>query len=99
MAFVYYPDGRQWPGLLINVFTLLGSVIGQLSFGFLADYFGRTRLYGIELVLVIVSTIGVATSSLGEGDLSFLGLFIWWRFVMGIGALRNPPTGGKLLIF
>lgn len=85
VAFVYYPDGGQWPSLLINLFTLLGSVFGQLLFGFLADYFGRTRLYGIELVLVIVSTIGVATSSRGVGDLSFLGLFIWWRFVMGIG--------------
>ncbi|CCE34410.1 related to high-affinity phosphate permease,phosphate-repressible [Claviceps purpurea 20.1] len=84
VAFVYYPNGEPWPSLLINVFTLLGSVIGQLLFGFLADYYGRTRLYGIELVLVIVSTIGVATSSRGVGDLSFLGLFIWWRFVMGI---------------
>lgn len=88
VAFVYYPDGGQWPSLLINLFTLLGSVIGQLLFGFLADYFGRTRLYGIELVLVIVSTIGVATSSRGVGDLSFLGLFIWWRFVMGIGTRK-----------
>lgn len=85
IAFVYYPHGREWPSLLINLFTLLGSVIGQLSFGFLADYYGRTRLYGIELVLVIVSTIGVATSSHGYNDMSFLGLFIWWRFVMGIG--------------
>ncbi|KAG6197542.1 hypothetical protein E4U35_007434 [Claviceps purpurea] len=84
VAFVYYPNGEPWPSLLINAFTLLGSVIGQLLFGFLADYYGRTRLYGIELVLVIVSTIGVATSSRGVGDLSFLGLFIWWRFVMGI---------------
>jgi PHS family inorganic phosphate transporter-like MFS transporter len=65
--------------------TLFGSVCGQLSFGFLADFYGRTRLYGIELVLVIVSTIGVATSSHGYGDMSFLGLFVWWRFVMGIG--------------
>jgi len=88
VAFVYYPDGRQWPSLLINLFTLLGSVLGQLLFGFLADWFGRTRLYGIELVLVIVSTIGVATSSHGYGDLEFLGLFIWWRFVMGVGMFR-----------
>lgn len=88
IAFVYYPQGHEWPGLLINLFTLLGSVIGQLTFGFLADYYGRTRLYGIELVLVIVSTIGVATSSHGYNDMSFLGLFIWWRFVMGIGKAK-----------
>ncbi|KAG6006315.1 hypothetical protein E4U43_000456 [Claviceps pusilla] len=96
VAFVYYPHGGQWPSLLVNLFTLLGSVLGQLLFGFLADYFGRTRLYGIELVLVIVSTIGVATSSRGEGDLSFLGLFIWWRFVMGIGIGAEYPLSAVI---
>ncbi|KAG5933580.1 hypothetical protein E4U53_000943 [Claviceps sorghi] len=96
VAFVYYPQGGRWPGLLINLFTLLGSVLGQLLFGFLADYFGRTRLYGIELVLVIVSTIGVATSSHGVGDLSFLGLFIWWRFVMGIGIGAEYPLSAVI---
>ena len=81
VAFVYWPEipGPRWPGLIINLFTLLGSVCGQLLFGFLADYYGRTRLYGIELVLVIVSTIGVATSSYGVQDLSFLALFTWVR--------------------
>lgn len=53
------------------------SVCGQLAFGYLADRYGRTRLYGIELVLVIVSTIGVATASTGMGGMSFLALFAW----------------------
>lgn len=96
VAFVYYPEGGQWPSLLINLFTLAGSVLGQVLFGFLADYVGRTRLYGIELVLVIVSTIGVATSSRGVGDLSFLGLFIWWRFVMGIGIGAEYPLSAVI---
>lgn len=78
ISFVYFPESNfNYVGTLINVFTLLGSVVGQLTFGFLADYYGRTRLYGIELILVIVSTIGVATSNYGYNDLSFLGLFIW----------------------
>lgn len=76
ITYVYFPDAK-WPGLVINLFTLLGSVCGQLLFGYLADRFGRTRLYGIELVLVIVSTIGVATSSVGYNDMSFLALFSW----------------------
>ncbi len=84
ISFVYFPDHENnYVGTLINIFTLLGSVVGQISFGFLADYYGRTRLYGIELILVIVSTIGVATSNFGYNDLSFLGLFIWVRWPPG----------------
>ncbi|RYP08452.1 hypothetical protein DL765_008782 [Monosporascus sp. GIB2] len=96
VSFVYFPD-EKYPGLLINLFTLLGSVVGQLLFGFLADRYGRTRLYGIELVLVIVSTIGVATSSFGfNNNMSFLGSFIWWRFVMGIGIGAEYPLSAVL---
>ncbi|PSR90435.1 major facilitator superfamily domain-containing protein [Coniella lustricola] len=95
ITYVYFPD-QKWPGLVINLFTLLGSVCGQLLFGYLADRFGRTRLYGIELVLVIVSTIGVATSSYGYGDLSFLGLFCWWRFVMGLGIGAEYPLSAVI---
>ncbi|KAL6896219.1 inorganic phosphate transporter [Trichoderma longibrachiatum] len=96
VAFVYWPHGGEWTSLLINFFTLLGSIVGQVLFGYLADRFGRTRLYGIELVLVIVSTIGVATSSHGYGDMSFLGLFIWWRFVMGIGIGAEYPLSATI---
>ncbi|KAH7369103.1 major facilitator superfamily domain-containing protein [Plectosphaerella cucumerina] len=97
IAFVYWPGpGQRWEGLIINGCTLTGSIIGQLLFGFLADHYGRTRLYGIELVLVIVSTIGVATSSFGYGDMSFLGLFTWWRFVMGIGIGAEYPLSAVI---
>lgn len=96
VAFVYWPHGGEWTSLLINFFTLFGSIVGQVLFGYLADRFGRTRLYGIELVLVIVSTIGVATSSHGYGDMSFLGLFIWWRFVMGIGIGAEYPLSAVI---
>ncbi|KAK6865696.1 MFS general substrate transporter [Apiospora arundinis] len=95
ISYVYFPHDR-YPGLLINLFTLLGSVVGQLAWGFLSDYYGRTRLYGIELVLVIVSTIGVATSSFGYSDMSFVGLFIFWRFVMGVGIGAEYPLSAVI---
>ncbi|KAK0612953.1 inorganic phosphate transporter [Bombardia bombarda] len=96
VSFVYFPNDK-WCGLVINVFTLFGSVCGQLLFGYLADKFGRTRLYGIELVLVIVSTIGVATASTGYGgNMSFLALFTWWRFVMGVGIGAEYPLSAVI---
>jgi PHS family inorganic phosphate transporter-like MFS transporter len=73
---------------LTDSLRALSSVLGQFLFGYLADRYGRTRLYGIELVLVIVSTIGVATTSSGYGDLSFLALFTWVRAASdGLGFL------------
>jgi MFS family permease len=75
----------------------VSSVFGQLLFGYLADKYGRTRLYGIELVLVIVSTIGVATTSNGYGDISFLALFTWVcsfdaALYLGWLSLCSPPV-------
>ncbi|KAF3764771.1 MFS general substrate transporter [Cryphonectria parasitica EP155] len=95
VTYVYFPEQR-WPSLVINLFTLGGSACGQLLFGYLADRFGRTRLYGIELLLVIVSTIGVATSSYGYNDMSFLALFCFWRFVMGIGIGAEYPLSAVI---
>lgn len=66
--------------------TLGGSVVGQILFGVLADVKGRTSLYGIELVIVIFSTIGVASASSGVRDnMSILAWLVVWRFVMGLG--------------
>jgi PHS family inorganic phosphate transporter-like MFS transporter len=87
LAYVYWQnDTDPWRETLINSMTLGGSVVGQLLFGILADVKGRTSLYGVELVIVIFSTIGVASASSGIGNnMSILGWLVVWRFVMGIG--------------
>jgi MFS transporter, PHS family, inorganic phosphate transporter len=90
IAFVYFPDSR-WPSLVMNGCTLFGSVIGQLLFGFLADVFGRSRLYGVELVIVIISTLGLAFSSTGYDSMSFLAVFTFWRFFTGLGLGAECP--------
>ncbi|KAF2468446.1 phosphate transporter [Lindgomyces ingoldianus] len=86
LAFVYWPNERStWRELLVNSMTLAGSIVGQVFFGWLGDRFGRTRLYGIELAIVIFSTIGVASVSSGYlENMSILGWLSIWRFVMGV---------------
>jgi PHS family inorganic phosphate transporter-like MFS transporter len=87
MAFIYWPQEiRGDRELAINAVTILGSIIGQLLFGFLADKLGRRKLYGLELVTVIFGTLGMAQASSGvNGSMSILGWIIFWRFVLGIG--------------
>lgn len=49
----------------ITIATLSGSMLGQLFFGIAADKLGRRRMFGWELPVIIVATIGVATASSG----------------------------------
>jgi PHS family inorganic phosphate transporter-like MFS transporter len=68
----------------IKVSTSAGTVIGQLGFGALADVLGRKKMYGLELILIIVATLAQALTGPGPGT-SIVGLLIFWRVLMGIG--------------
>jgi PHS family inorganic phosphate transporter-like MFS transporter len=68
----------------IKLATSAGTVIGQFGFGALADWVGRKRMYGIELIIIIIATLGQALSGVGPG-LNIIGVLIFWRVIMGIG--------------
>jgi len=80
----------------INCTTLAGVLCGMLSFGYLADKFGRRTLYGIVLIVLIGGTLGLVMSSPGyisvdktTGDtksssMDMLALLLFWRFVSGM---------------
>jgi Sugar (and other) transporter len=71
--------------------TLVGTLIGQILFGFLADMYGRRKMYGLELLIVISATLGVAMSATGaDGSMDIMGWLLFWRIMMGIGA--PPPA-------
>jgi MFS transporter, PHS family, inorganic phosphate transporter len=74
----------------INIATLGGSILGQLIFGIAADRLGRRRMYGWELLITIVATIGVATASSGIGGIDS---------TPGISPTYRPdPRNGSLSI-
>ncbi|OBA22181.1 phosphate permease [Metschnikowia bicuspidata var. bicuspidata NRRL YB-4993] len=91
LAHVYWagsiPDSTN---TLIKVSTSVGTVIGQLGFGFLADVVGRKKIYGLELIVMIAATIFQCT--IGESPaISFVALFASLRIVMGIGIGGDYP--------
>ncbi len=44
-------------GGVLKASANLGNIIGQISFGFLGDTFGRSAVYGKELIIIIVAII------------------------------------------
>lgn len=87
LEYIYWPDSTHGHNqLIINCVTLAGSVCGQALFGYWADRYGRRKLYGIELVIVIFGTLGMSQASTGTNkSMSILWWMIFWRFFMGLG--------------
>lgn len=75
---------------LLKVSTSVGTVIGQLGFGWLADAVGRKKIYGVELIIMIAATI--IQCCLGPSPaINFAAIFAFVRIVMGIGIGGDYP--------
>ncbi|VVT49346.1 uncharacterized protein SAPINGB_P002225 [Magnusiomyces paraingens] len=96
-VYVYWGYGTDHKGkmpsstqTLIKVSTSVGTVIGQLLFGWIADVVGRKKIYGVELMIIIAATIGQTMT--GESKaINFVAVLVFWRIVMGIGIGGDYP--------
>ncbi|GAA5896023.1 hypothetical protein JCM6882_005588 [Rhodosporidiobolus microsporus] len=73
----------------------VGTLVGQLLFGWLADVVGRKKMYGLELMIIIIATVGQAVAGHGPG-VSILGVLIMWRFIMGVGIGGDYPLSAVI---
>lgn len=96
LGYVYYShNNNKIPSDIEGVvkgMTSVGTMFGQLFFGALGDILGR-KIYGFELLVIIIGTINCATSAStvrGVSAIAFLGL---WRLILGFG------IGGKHTIY
>ncbi|PSS31163.1 Inorganic phosphate transporter 1-9 like [Actinidia chinensis var. chinensis] len=76
--------------------ALLGTVIGKLVFGRLGDLFGRRRVYGLALMLMVVSSVGCGFSicTTQQCVLVSLGFF---RFLLGVGIGGDYPLSATIM--
>jgi len=79
----------------VKVATPIGTLFGQLLFGWLADVVGRKRMYGVELMIIIIATFGQALAGHGFA-VNIFGVLIVWRFLMGIGIGGDYPLSAVI---
>lgn len=101
LGYVYWPSEKAGsvpaiPGTVKTAMmcsTLAGTMIGQVGFGFAADILGRRKMYGLELVIIIIGTMLLLMSSNGErNSMNVAGWLITWRAVMGTWDYRRRTS-------
>ena len=92
LGIVYFPKGAipEHSDTAIKVATSCGTVAGQLGFGWLADVVGRKKIYGLELMIIIFTTLAQSLSS-NSASISITGILVFWRVIMGIGIGGDYP--------
>ncbi|KAF2200035.1 MFS general substrate transporter [Delitschia confertaspora ATCC 74209] len=106
IAYVYWPSHLDSDGVpevpteirtAMMCATLAGTMIGQIAFGIAADILGRRKMYGMELVIVIIGSMLMIMSSNGEkNSMAVGGWLITWRTVMGLGIGADYPLSAVI---
>ncbi|KAI8606985.1 major facilitator superfamily domain-containing protein, partial [Chytriomyces sp. MP71] len=90
-----YPNGAHMDAWL-KASTNWGNLIGQVGFGILGDKLGRKKMYGVELIIMIVCTIGSALAAPMKNGWSILVILSIWRFFLGIGIGGDYPMSAVI---
>ncbi|KAL0568226.1 hypothetical protein V5O48_013764 [Marasmius crinis-equi] len=86
-------DGTK--DLQLKVAASAGAVLGSLVFGYLGDIKGRKKMYGFELVIIVVATLGQAVAAGGQ-SINVISVLTMWRFVMGFGVGGDYPSSAVI---
>ncbi|CAF0946140.1 unnamed protein product [Didymodactylos carnosus] len=100
LGYVYYShNNNKVPSNIqgaIKGITNVGNLIGQLLFGILGDSIGRHRIYGLELLVIIIATIASAMSGAAARGIGTLGFLGFWRLLLGIGIGGDYPMSATV---
>ncbi|KAF2310257.1 hypothetical protein GH714_007436 [Hevea brasiliensis] len=76
--------------------TLLGTAIGQVVFGRLGDRKGRRSVYGVALMLMVLSSTGCGFSICRTRNCVLLSLG-FFRFLLGLGIGGDYPLSATIM--
>ncbi|RUS18159.1 major facilitator superfamily domain-containing protein [Endogone sp. FLAS-F59071] len=100
LGYIYFAQNGNNipPGVegVVKGMTSFGTLVGQLLFGYMGDALGRKKVYGFELIIIIISTINCATSASTVRGVGVLGFLSFWRFFLGIGIGGDYPMSATI---
>ncbi|XP_076960969.1 inorganic phosphate transporter 1-4-like [Bidens hawaiensis] len=99
----YHQPGSSKPGSLppnvssaVNGVALVGTLSGQLFFGWLGDKLGRKKVYGITLMLMCICSIASGLS-FGSSPKSVMTTLCFFRFWLGFGIGGDYPLSATIM--
>ncbi|CAK8543585.1 unnamed protein product [Lathyrus sativus] len=99
----YHVDGAAKPGTLppnvsaaVNGVAFIGTLSGQLFFGWLGDKLGRKKVYGMTLMIMFICSIGSGLS-LGHTPESVMATLCFFRFWLGFGIGGDYPLSATIM--
>ncbi|GLT35277.1 hypothetical protein SLA2020_097440 [Shorea laevis] len=98
LGHLYY-DNKELPTQVTSALVavaLVGTVIGQLVFGILGDYKGRRRVYGLSLMIMVLSSLACGFS-ICRTQLCVLLSLGFFRFLLGLGIGGDYPLSATIM--
>lgn len=77
--------------------ALCGTVPGQLVFGWLGDKMGRKRVYGITLLLMVVSSLASGLSFSKHEGMNIIAVLCFFRFWLGVSIGGDYPLSATIM--
>ncbi|KAK4361649.1 hypothetical protein RND71_020601 [Anisodus tanguticus] len=76
--------------------ALVGTLAGQLFFGWLGDKMGRKKVYGMTLVLMVLCSVASGLS-FGNTPKSVMATLCFFRFWLGFGIGGDYPLSATIM--
>ncbi|CAI5478605.1 unnamed protein product [Closterium sp. Yama58-4] len=101
---IYYYDpatatpGRMPAGVnsVVTGIALVGAFFGMLFFGRLGDRWGRKRVYGITLIIMMLAAVGQSLS-FGSSPTAVIATLCFFRFWLGFGVGGDYPLSAVIM--
>lgn len=100
IALAYFPSGSlsHSQDSVLKTSAGVGTLLGQLVFGYLSDKLGRKKMYGVELLLIMIGTVNCAFASSTIRGIDIIGMLSIWRFILGFGIGGDYPVSAVITI-